>query len=145
MMVSFSVLISVVIVFLCLAFNYLVVSILWFTDYWSKIRICRKGVLIKYPYFFMREKMIPWQEFQIVSICTYFYHSRVYSDPILFVCMVKHGAKKNRKGAWKIMDPLYFSSVIHVWYTNELVRFLQEECGVEVVDQRGVDGKLKEF
>ena len=124
------------IVSICLALGPLVLAILWFTDYWSKIKVCKDGVLVKYPYFFIREKLIPWHEFQTVCICTYSNSARVYFIPDVYVCMVKYGEKKDVKGNWKMKNPLHFSRIIRLWYTAELVCFLQEKCGITVVDQR---------
>ena len=123
---------------LILALGCLIVSILTFTDYWSKIRVSKDGVLVKYPYPFISEKLIPWEAFQTVSICTHSNPSRNYFYPKVYVCMIKHGEKKDIRGNWKIEDPFHFTRVIRLRYTPELVCFLQEKCGITVTDQRNV-------
>ena len=125
---------------ICLTLILLIVSILTYTDYWSKIRVSKDGVLVKYPYFFISEKLIPWEAFQTVSICTHCYRTRVYIYPTVYVCMVKHGEEKDIRGNWKTEDPFHFTRVIRLRYTPELVCFLQEKCGITVTDQRNVKG-----
>ena len=119
-----------------LALVTLIISILSFADYWAKTIVSKDGVLVKYPYPFIRETLIPWEAFQTISICTKSTKERVYFYPRVYVCMVKYGEEKDVRGNWKIEHPFHFTRVIRLWYTPELVCFLQEKCGITVKDQR---------
>ena len=101
--------------------------------YCSTVSVCDDGVLIKYP--ILPEKLLPWNKFQMVCICI--------CDPdafILrtntFVCFVKYEEKTDSTGMWKIKNPLHFSRIVRIQYTQELVCYLETECGVKVMDLR---------
>lgn len=121
---------------ICVSLACFVISSLLYADYWSKVRICKEGVLIKYPFFFIREKLIPWCKFQDVCICSYKYHSRYYSEPEVtevYVCMVKYGERTDAAGLWRVKNPFHFSRIIRVNYEPGLIQFLKDKCGIHVV------------
>lgn len=100
----------------------------WFSLYEFR----SEGLFKKTP--FQKGILIPWENFQQISITQYPISGRgSYYIPTL-LCFANHKAKKDIYGRWP--DNLFNQNVIYIVYTDELYQGLCERCPYPIVDYR---------
>lgn len=94
----------------------------------AQYHFSEKGLLVKYP--LEKEKFIPWEDFQEVSIC----YTNNRANTVLRC--VKKGEKKNFFGEWKFRNPFRYRSVIQIDYNPSVAENISKFYPKAVVDMR---------
>ena len=108
----------------------------------AKYRISRGGLETKYP--MGAWKLIPWEEFQEVSIC--YSNQRALSEKRAhrLLCFIKKGERRNICGGWKINNIFRHRSVISIVYSEELYTILKETYPLEIMDLTNYNMRVEE-
>ncbi len=102
-----------------------------------KCKITKSGISVKYM--LSKEKLFSWEQFQQICICFEPLKKRFipprFTDQEI-ICFVLETAKKNYWGFWNVYSTRYFRKILFVRYSEEVMKELQENCPIDILDLR---------